>query len=544
MPAYNAERFIAASIESVLKQKGISFELIIYDDGSTDRTFAIAQTYSKDARVRVFRARQNRGTPRTHNAILSHARGKYIAPHDADDIMLAGRLAEGARVMDRRPKVGVVLGNAILLKRDRKQILGLASPLGNRWARFRRRSRLLRSFPWSTLHGGVMFRGAILRAAGGYNPNLKCVHDADLLMRLWSRTRFYFVDRCFYVYRLQSGSLTDRLVRWDGAAKALTRETINPFRNRKGVSIQLPGLKIRVLSENAQVLRLLRKNLCCPVQPWDVAEGFGPSDVLLNVRHKSPQTFYYNSDLETCALRRWWESGIGYSFAARHAETLVLLKTGRSFPENQLYHNAFLFPLFFLLLRRGAALVHGALVSKGKDGILLMGPSGSGKSTLSAVFLRAGYRYFSDEHPMIQAAEDGVVGKGFPNKIAVPAASLGNFPGAGKRFRYQKTVGKYHAHPRDLLGRLLGDTCRIRKLIFPRFRKNEGLTLKPLSVDQALERLQLDDYYRINRSREERDRLWRTHYALLKRLARGARSFDLLYGPSGIPDIVKAVQKA
>ncbi|MDO8729892.1 MAG: glycosyltransferase [Candidatus Omnitrophota bacterium] len=544
MPAYNAERFLAASIESVLKQKGISFELIIYDDGSTDRTFAIAQSYAKDARVRIFRVKRNRGASYGHNHIRKHARGRYIAPHDSDDIMLAGRLAEGARIFDQYPQVGVVLGNAIVFKRDREEILGWASPLGNKSNRFPMKSGLLQRFPWHTFHGGVMFRKSVLRAAGGYHPGLKVAHDTNLLMRLWGKTRFYFIDRCVYVQRLRSGSLTDRLVRWDGSANVLTRDAIDLPQASRGVSFQLHGWKIRLLSADPECFSLLRKNLCCPVRPWSVPAKFGPSDLLLNMRHKSSGVFYPGSDLEACALRRWWEDGIGCSFSSRHAEALILLKTGQALPENALYHNILLFPVSFLLLRSGATLVHGALVSKQNNGILFMGQSGAGKSTLSVVFLRSGYRYYSDEHPIIQMDGTGVVGKSFPNRIALPAVSLRNFPGARKKFHYERSVGKHCIHPQAVWDGPLGSVCRVRKLIFPKFRENGGLTLKPLSVAQTLDRLKSDDYYKMNCGYGQRDLLWRTHGAILNRLAHEARGFELTYGPSGIPDMVKAVEKA
>jgi glycosyltransferase involved in cell wall biosynthesis len=88
LPAYNAERFIRQSIESVLGQDTReTFELIVVDDCSTDGTADILRSYGNDERIRVYRTERNGGYPTAMNLGLSHARGKYISRMDADDVM-------------------------------------------------------------------------------------------------------------------------------------------------------------------------------------------------------------------------------------------------------------------------------------------------------------------------------------------------------------------------------------------------------------------------------------------------------------------------
>src|SRR5690625_6791695 len=83
MPAYNEERYIAESIQSILNQTFQDFELIIVDDGSTDKTFEIASSFN-DPRVKLYK-QQNSGPAAARNKALSLAKGKYIALQDADD---------------------------------------------------------------------------------------------------------------------------------------------------------------------------------------------------------------------------------------------------------------------------------------------------------------------------------------------------------------------------------------------------------------------------------------------------------------------------
>lgn len=85
-PCYNGERYIAETIESVLGQTYAHWEMIVVDDGSSDRTAQIAEGYAqRDGRIRLLRQR-NAGTASARNAALREAKGRYICLLDADDL--------------------------------------------------------------------------------------------------------------------------------------------------------------------------------------------------------------------------------------------------------------------------------------------------------------------------------------------------------------------------------------------------------------------------------------------------------------------------
>ena len=92
MPVYNAERYIAEAIKSILAQTYQNFELIIVDDGSTDRTREIVESFTDPRIIKVYSDR-NRGLITTRNRIAQIARGKYLALLDADDTAFPDRLA-------------------------------------------------------------------------------------------------------------------------------------------------------------------------------------------------------------------------------------------------------------------------------------------------------------------------------------------------------------------------------------------------------------------------------------------------------------------
>src|SRR5205823_14869630 len=103
--AFNGERFLRETLESVVAQDFDSYEVVFVDDGSEDRTGEIAQSFP----VRYVR-QENRGLPAARNAGLALARGDLIAFLDDDDVLPPTKLGAQARYLDEHPEVGCVLG--------------------------------------------------------------------------------------------------------------------------------------------------------------------------------------------------------------------------------------------------------------------------------------------------------------------------------------------------------------------------------------------------------------------------------------------------
>jgi glycosyltransferase involved in cell wall biosynthesis len=109
VPAYNAERFLAACLDSILAQRGVELEVIVIDDASADRTGDIARQY--EPRVRLHR-QENGGVASALNAGLRLATGEYISLVASDDGLCPGATETQARVLDEHPNVGLVHGSA------------------------------------------------------------------------------------------------------------------------------------------------------------------------------------------------------------------------------------------------------------------------------------------------------------------------------------------------------------------------------------------------------------------------------------------------
>ncbi|BAZ24752.1 family 2 glycosyl transferase [Kalymmatonema gypsitolerans NIES-4073] len=105
IPVYKVEKYVAATVESVLAQTYKNFELLIIDDGSPDKSIEICQQFT-DHRIRIIR-QENRGVAAARNTGIRHAQGEYLAFLDADDLWTPEKLAKHIEHLENSPAVGV-----------------------------------------------------------------------------------------------------------------------------------------------------------------------------------------------------------------------------------------------------------------------------------------------------------------------------------------------------------------------------------------------------------------------------------------------------
>ena len=105
IPVYNVEQYIAATIQSVLKQTYEHFELLLINDGSGDRSLEICQQF-KDSRIKII-TQPNRGAAGARNTGIRLAQGKYIAFLDSDDLWHPSKIAQHIEHLSNSPQVGI-----------------------------------------------------------------------------------------------------------------------------------------------------------------------------------------------------------------------------------------------------------------------------------------------------------------------------------------------------------------------------------------------------------------------------------------------------
>lgn len=173
---HNAEDTLAKSIGSIRAQSFENWELVIVDDGSTDKSPEILRACAQDdARIHVF-TQDNTGLTRALNNGIAHCRGVYIARQDADDFSYPHRLARQAAVMEADTSIVLCGGNC-----DSVYESGLSIPWG--WRDDESLKTILR-FRTPFAHSTAMIRASVLKSLGGYDPSFKTSQDMELWIRL------------------------------------------------------------------------------------------------------------------------------------------------------------------------------------------------------------------------------------------------------------------------------------------------------------------------------------------------------------------------
>lgn len=217
MSVLNGERFLCESVESILAQSFREFEFIIIDDGSTDRTASILDTYQRsDPRVRIHH-QENRGLVESLNFGCGLARGKYIARMDADDVATTDRLTRQVAFMEEHPHIGLLGGAVEIVDVTGRYILTSRNPTEAGEIRF----ALLTGCPF--WHPTVVIRQEVFAAVGGYRKVVVDAEDYDLWLRISERWGPANLELVVLKYRLHPWQVTVRKCRTMGASSLAAR---------------------------------------------------------------------------------------------------------------------------------------------------------------------------------------------------------------------------------------------------------------------------------------------------------------------------------
>lgn len=214
MAVYNASKYIARAIESILHQTFQEFEFIIVDDGSTDDTLEIAKRYSeRDNRMRVIKS-DHRGISYARNIGIKESKYPWIAIMDADDIALPDRLEKQINAAKGNPKV-VVWGTYTYYINSKEKIIGFYKfgPTSEKEFYEQRKKGMIVG-----VHGATaLLKKDIVLKAGGYDPQIQAASDFELFDRMANHGLIISVPEPLLLYRINLQSHTMQhffLTRW------------------------------------------------------------------------------------------------------------------------------------------------------------------------------------------------------------------------------------------------------------------------------------------------------------------------------------------
>ncbi|MBY0493530.1 MAG: glycosyltransferase [Cyanobacteria bacterium] len=210
MAVYNGARHLPAAIDSILSQTHRNFELVIVDDGSTDRSADIAAARN-DGRINLIRLPHNRGLSTALNEGLRAAAAPLIARQDADDLAEPERLARQLAFMNTHQDVALLGTQGTVIAEDDHVTGVVTRPTGQDSIRF------FSIFDNPFIHTSVTFKAAVAKECGGYNAAYDPFsQDYDLWCRIAEHHAIANLDERLIRYRVSETSIIGA-VRDDGS---------------------------------------------------------------------------------------------------------------------------------------------------------------------------------------------------------------------------------------------------------------------------------------------------------------------------------------
>ncbi len=221
MTVYNTQRYVAEAVRSILNQTYRDFDLVLWDDGSTDRSLEILHKLAAtDSRVRVCGG-EHIGVAPAHARAIAAGQGQYIGWIDSDDLLAPTALAQTVAVLDEHAQIGMVYTDHYDMNESGKSIR--ANP---RYNIPYSKDRLLVDF--MTFHFRLIRRSAF-DAAGGMDATTPCAaEDYDLCLRLSECTEIRHIAKPLYYYRVRQSSFSHqhRYAQIEASAAAVQRALV------------------------------------------------------------------------------------------------------------------------------------------------------------------------------------------------------------------------------------------------------------------------------------------------------------------------------
>ncbi|MGE0590159.1 MAG: glycosyltransferase family 2 protein [Cyclobacteriaceae bacterium] len=201
MTVYNTEKYLAQAVNSILNQTYQDFEFIIIDDGSSDTSAEILDSFS-DPRLIVVKSRENKGLIAQSNRALGMARGKYIARMDSDDISLPQRLASQVDYLERHNQIGLCGTYLNYFDEHRNYSTSILPKTHESIGAF-----FLFGSP--IVHSTIMFRKSVVDLHNiCYPTDVRAGGDIAFLSMLYEYTRFANIPEVLFRCRIRSSSVS------------------------------------------------------------------------------------------------------------------------------------------------------------------------------------------------------------------------------------------------------------------------------------------------------------------------------------------------
>lgn len=207
IPTYNRAEYITSAIQSVLNQNIEELEIIVVDDGSTDKTRELIKSLSVQSLKYIYK--EHSGGPDTRNRAIDEARGEYLLWLDSDDVLIGNIIQEYLQAIEKYPEADVIYCD--LLVADENLSIQKKFRYEN-W--YGRNAELQKKFFFENPipNGGTLIRRTAYTRIGKYTNEFRRAHDYEWFSRAVSQLNFLGVGKEGYIWRWHSTNMSSGTV--------------------------------------------------------------------------------------------------------------------------------------------------------------------------------------------------------------------------------------------------------------------------------------------------------------------------------------------
>jgi glycosyltransferase involved in cell wall biosynthesis len=213
----NSQNYIRKTIDSILSQTYPNMDIIAVDDGSTDGTRPILESYAPRIRVLTHKDNKNLGQPASLNRGIRDTDAELIAPIDHDDIWYPHKIQRQVDVFDRIKDVGLVYTNGYAIDPSDKILYKL---LTDNFVEKQLPGEILLDC-YIPSPSQAMIRADLIHRVGLFREDVLSCSDHDMYVKLSELTKFYYISDCLVGYRQHAGQQSRRRRMWEDGSKVL-----------------------------------------------------------------------------------------------------------------------------------------------------------------------------------------------------------------------------------------------------------------------------------------------------------------------------------
>lgn len=205
LPVFNGEKYLKEAVMSVLSQSYRNFELLVFDDASTDGSWDLLNTFD-DTRMHSHRNERNQGPEGNWNQALEAATGKYVKLFHQDDLLAPNCLEQQIQALENNPDAVLTFCRRVIIGPDGRRLMTRGGP----WPQgLVHPSEVVRrcALAGTNIIGepsAVLFSANAAQRAGGFDASIPYVIDLDYWVRLLAFGKAYYLDQSLASFRISS----------------------------------------------------------------------------------------------------------------------------------------------------------------------------------------------------------------------------------------------------------------------------------------------------------------------------------------------------